>query len=259
MLAVDFASRGKFGADSDVAVVLDARRATANDHDVGERSSHTQNPQVLRSVERPRGAVEPHRAVGPRLDHGESHGHACLRGVELAQARLSGVGRMTSPSSVTRLPGSMCSSSSPRAIRLGHRADSPRGPPAGGRAQGARGEPRSAPTLRARHVRVVCARPRVSLASRRLGCRTRLREGSVGQASTLCGTGLYLDGGFGVGKTHLLTAMAHEVGEGAAFGTFLEFTSLVGALGFAPAREALSGFGSCASTSSSSTTPATRC
>jgi len=56
------------------------------------------------------------------------------------------------------------------------------------------------------------------------------------------GTGLYLDGGFGVGKTHLLTAMAHEVGGKALFGTFLEYTSLVGALGFAPAREALSGF-----------------
>ena len=56
------------------------------------------------------------------------------------------------------------------------------------------------------------------------------------------GTGLYLDGGFGVGKTHLLTAMAHEVGAKAAFGTFLEYTSLVGALGFAAAREALSNF-----------------
>lgn len=56
------------------------------------------------------------------------------------------------------------------------------------------------------------------------------------------GAGLYLDGGFGVGKTHLLTAMAHEVGERAAFGTFLEYTSLVGALGFAPAREALASF-----------------
>ncbi len=45
-----------------------------------------------------------------------------------------------------------------------------------------------------------------------------------------------------MGKTHLLAAMAHEVGARAAFGTFLEYTSLVGALGFAPARDALSQF-----------------
>ena len=56
------------------------------------------------------------------------------------------------------------------------------------------------------------------------------------------GVGLYLDGGFGVGKTHLLAALAHAVGAKAAFGTFVEYTSLVGALGFAPAREALSRF-----------------
>ena len=60
------------------------------------------------------------------------------------------------------------------------------------------------------------------------------------RAST--GGGLYLDGGFGVGKTHLLTAMAHLVGRKASFGTFLEYTSLVGALGFAATREALSTF-----------------
>lgn len=56
------------------------------------------------------------------------------------------------------------------------------------------------------------------------------------------GAGLYLDGGFGVGKTHLLAAMAHAVGKRAAFGTFLEYTNLVGALGFAPARDELSRF-----------------
>lgn len=53
---------------------------------------------------------------------------------------------------------------------------------------------------------------------------------------------LYLDGGFGVGKTHLLVAIARESGAGAAFGTFVEYTNLVGALGFGAAREALSGF-----------------
>jgi len=54
--------------------------------------------------------------------------------------------------------------------------------------------------------------------------------------------GLYLDGGFGVGKTHLLAALAWEAGEKAAFGTFVEYTHLVGALGFQPARAALQEF-----------------
>ena len=57
------------------------------------------------------------------------------------------------------------------------------------------------------------------------------------------GVAVYLDGGFGVGKTHLLAALAHAVGpgeDGAAFGTFVEYTHLVGALGFGPAVRELS-------------------
>ncbi|MET0789265.1 MAG: cell division protein ZapE [Cellulomonas sp.] len=51
---------------------------------------------------------------------------------------------------------------------------------------------------------------------------------------------IYLDGGFGVGKTHLLTSLAHAVGvDDAAYGTFVEYTNLVGALGFLPTVEAL--------------------
>ena len=51
---------------------------------------------------------------------------------------------------------------------------------------------------------------------------------------------LYLDGGFGVGKTHLLASLAHAVGvEQTAYGTFVEYTNLVGALGFLPTVEAL--------------------
>ena len=53
------------------------------------------------------------------------------------------------------------------------------------------------------------------------------------------GRGIYLDGGFGVGKTHLLAALAHDVGDRAAFGTFVEYTHLVGALGFQATRAAL--------------------
>lgn len=67
-------------------------------------------------------------------------------------------------------------------------------------------------------------------------------RGAQGRKRVSGGKGLYLDGGFGVGKTHLLTAMAHQVGAHAVFGTFLEYTSLVGALGFAPARDALATF-----------------
>ncbi|WP_028046444.1 cell division protein ZapE [Cellulomonas sp. URHE0023] len=49
---------------------------------------------------------------------------------------------------------------------------------------------------------------------------------------------VYLDGGFGVGKTHLLTSLARAVGD-AAYGTFVEYTNLVGALGFLPTVDAL--------------------
>jgi cell division protein ZapE len=57
--------------------------------------------------------------------------------------------------------------------------------------------------------------------------------------------GVYLDGGFGVGKTHLLASLWHEAPaprEKKAYGTFVEYTSLVGALGFATAVERLSEF-----------------
>ncbi len=52
--------------------------------------------------------------------------------------------------------------------------------------------------------------------------------------------GAYLDGGFGVGKTHLLASLWHTEPGPRAFGTFVEVTNLVGALGFQPAVEALS-------------------
>jgi cell division protein ZapE len=54
--------------------------------------------------------------------------------------------------------------------------------------------------------------------------------------------GLYLDGGFGVGKTHLLAAMYHSYKGSKLFGSFMAFTSLVGALGFAKALENLAQF-----------------
>jgi cell division protein ZapE len=53
--------------------------------------------------------------------------------------------------------------------------------------------------------------------------------------------GIYLDGGFGVGKTHLLASLWHAAPAPKAFGTFVELTHLVGALGFQGAVAALAG------------------
>ncbi|MGZ4650076.1 MAG: cell division protein ZapE [Kineosporiaceae bacterium] len=54
--------------------------------------------------------------------------------------------------------------------------------------------------------------------------------------------GVYLDGGFGVGKTHLLASLWHATPGPGAFGTFVEYTHLVGALGFRGTVEGLSRF-----------------
>lgn len=53
--------------------------------------------------------------------------------------------------------------------------------------------------------------------------------------------GLYLDGGFGVGKTHLLAALWHAAPGRKYFGTFIEYTALVGALGYAETVKLLTG------------------
>ncbi|QTX04582.1 cell division protein ZapE [Agromyces archimandritae] len=53
--------------------------------------------------------------------------------------------------------------------------------------------------------------------------------------------GVYLDGGFGVGKTHLLAALWHGAPGPKYFGTFIQYTALVGALGYRPAVELLRG------------------
>lgn len=53
--------------------------------------------------------------------------------------------------------------------------------------------------------------------------------------------GVYLDGGFGVGKTHLLAATWHATPGRKYFGTFIEYTALVGALGYAGALGVLQG------------------
>jgi cell division protein ZapE len=53
--------------------------------------------------------------------------------------------------------------------------------------------------------------------------------------------GLYLDGGFGVGKTHLLAALWKLAPGRKYFGTFIEYTALVGALGYAATVKLLHG------------------
>ena len=55
--------------------------------------------------------------------------------------------------------------------------------------------------------------------------------------------GVYLDGGFGVGKTHLLASIWHAFQGPKVFGSFLEYTSLVGYLGFAEAVNQFSKYG----------------
>lgn len=49
--------------------------------------------------------------------------------------------------------------------------------------------------------------------------------------------GVYLDGGFGVGKTYLLAALWHAAPQPKSFGTFVEYTNIIGLLGFRNAVE----------------------
>lgn len=53
--------------------------------------------------------------------------------------------------------------------------------------------------------------------------------------------GLYLDGGYGVGKTHLLAALWHAAPPPKAYLTFAELTALIGFLGMDDAVEAFRG------------------
>ncbi len=53
--------------------------------------------------------------------------------------------------------------------------------------------------------------------------------------------GVYLDGGFGVGKTHLLAALWHATPGKTYYGTFIEYTALVGALTYRGAVDQLRG------------------
>jgi cell division protein ZapE len=78
------------------------------------------------------------------------------------------------------------------------------------------------------------------LAVRRRAGKKRL----LGKPSVLPGTGLYLDGGFGVGKTHLLASLyfALPQDQPKAFATFGELTQLAGVFGFVECIELLAGY-----------------
>ncbi|OBH00115.1 ATPase [Mycobacterium sp. E3247] len=75
------------------------------------------------------------------------------------------------------------------------------------------------------------------------------RRKLLGRQAVLPGVGLYLDGGFGVGKTHLLASAYYELpGDGPesstpkAFATFGELTQLAGVFGFAECVDLLAGY-----------------
>jgi cell division protein ZapE len=79
-------------------------------------------------------------------------------------------------------------------------------------------------------------------ASRRRAGKKKL----FGKREVLRGVGVYLDGGFGVGKTHLLASTYYALADGqsgpAAFATFGELTQLAGVFGFVECIELLADY-----------------
>jgi cell division protein ZapE len=88
---------------------------------------------------------------------------------------------------------------------------------------------------------VACQRFCRRAVERRIG-----RKKLFGRREVLPGGGLYLDGGFGVGKTHLLAAAYRQVPDDAlhakAFATFMELTQLAGVFGFVECVELLGNY-----------------
>ena len=68
------------------------------------------------------------------------------------------------------------------------------------------------------------------------------RKKLFGKNAVLPGVGLYLDGGFGVGKTHLLASVYYQVPVPKAFAAFGELTQLAGVFGFVECIELLAGY-----------------
>ena len=72
--------------------------------------------------------------------------------------------------------------------------------------------------------------------------RGRKKRRWLGASKPSAAGGVYLDGGYGVGKTHLLAAVWHVAPGPKLFATFVELTHLVGALGFHEAVAELSSY-----------------
>ena len=70
----------------------------------------------------------------------------------------------------------------------------------------------------------------------------RRRWGRARQEADRTAPGRYLDGGFGVGKTHLLAAAWHAAPAPKAYLTFSELTAMIGFLGMEAAVHAISGY-----------------
>ncbi|QZT64441.1 cell division protein ZapE [Mycolicibacterium austroafricanum] len=68
------------------------------------------------------------------------------------------------------------------------------------------------------------------------------RKKLFGKREVLPGVGVYLDGGFGVGKTHLLASSYYAVSGKKAFATFGELTQLAGVFGFLECIDLLSDY-----------------
>jgi len=70
------------------------------------------------------------------------------------------------------------------------------------------------------------------------------RRKLLGKRAVLPGVGLYLDGGFGVGKTHLLASSYYQLPDARpkAFATFGELTQLAGVFGFVECIDLLANY-----------------
>ena len=68
------------------------------------------------------------------------------------------------------------------------------------------------------------------------------RRKLLGKRAVLSGVGLYLDGGFGVGKTHLLASAYYQIPAPKAFAAFGELTQLAGVFGFVECIDLLAGY-----------------
>ena len=131
------------------------------------------------------------------------------------------------------------------------RADPPhRARPPGPR-RSARRRARPAAAVRGRELRQLPTRPGAALAAagRRRAARVLGDAGGAAPQAALRASkepqgpgGLYLDGGYGVGKTHLLASLWHNAPGPKLFATFVELTHLVGALGFHDAVATLSSY-----------------